>query len=259
MIVVIILYSPTCKCYNVINEVIEMYRVALCEDEAHCSAELETACHAIFEKLMIEYELDVFDSSEAFLHAFSEEHRRFDLMLLDIVMAQPNGMELAQRIRQEGAEGAIVFVTSNRDYALQGYDVRALHYLMKPVDQAVLERVISADYQERFQTSFFVFEMGQQKLRVALKDIITLETVGRRVAVTLRGDTVFFSGKLTTLLALLPMEQFVRCHQAFALNIRNVRELTGNEAVTVTGKCVPVSRSFTKDVQRAFVRCLRGF
>ena len=149
MIVFFILYYHTLKCYNVTEEVIGMYRVALCEDDAHCSVELETVCRAIFDKLMIEYELDVFDSSEAFLHAFSEEHRRFDLMLLDIVMAQPNGMELAQRIRREGAEGAIVFVTSNRDYALQGYDVGALHYLMKPVDQAVLERVISADYQER--------------------------------------------------------------------------------------------------------------
>lgn len=235
-----------------------MYRVALCEDEACFSAELEKVCHAIFDKLMIEYELDLFDSSDAFMRVFSSEHRRFDFMLLDIVMAEPNGMELARLIRQEDTEGAIVFVTSNPDYALLGYDVQALHYLMKPVDAEVLERLIALDYKGRFETSFFVFESGTQKLRVAVKDIISLETIGRRVAVTLHGETVYYSGKLSDLLVKLPKEQFIRCHQAFALNIRNIRELNQHEAISVNGKSIPVSRSFTKDVQRAFAKVLRG-
>lgn len=235
-----------------------MYRVALCEDEACFSVELEKICRAIFDKVMIEYELDLFESSDAFMRAFSSEHRRFDLMLLDIVMAEPNGMELAHLIRQEDTEGSIIFVTFNPDYALLGYDVQALHYLMKPVDKDVLERLIVSDYKGRFETGFFMFESGTQKLRVAMKDIISLETVSRRVAVSLHSDTVYYSGKLSDLLVKLPKEQFIRCHQAFALNICNIRELNQHEAIAINGKSIPVSRSFTKDVQRAFAKVLRG-
>lgn len=234
-----------------------MYRVALCEDETAFSVVLEKICQTIFDKLMIDYAIDVFDSSEAFLQAFAKEQRRFDLMLLDIMMHEPNGMELARQIRQSDTDGAIIFVTSNRDFALEGYDVKALHYLMKPVDEEILERLILADYNDRYQTGYFVFESGTQKLRVAVKDIISLETVGRRVAVTLYCETVYYSGKLTELLEQLPKEQFVRSHQAFALNIRNIRELNRNEAITANGKSVPVSRTFAKDVQRAFVKYLR--
>lgn len=234
-----------------------MYRVALCEDEAYYSVELETMCRAILEHLTIEYEITLFRSSKDFLYAFKEEQKRFDLMLLDIVMAAPDGMELARLIRQEDDEGAIIFVTSNPDYAILGYDVQALHYLMKPVDKEVLERLIASDYRGRFQAIFYIFENGTQKLRVAVQDIISLETVGRKVAITLRSGTVYYSGKLTALLSQLPKEQFVRCHQAFALNIRNTQELNYNEAITVSGKSVPVSRTFVKDVQRAFAQYLR--
>lgn len=251
------MYSPTKKCYTQIKAVVHMYRVALCEDEISFAVSLENICRNILEKRMIEYELDLFNSSEAFIRAFSAENRRFDFMLLDIVMAAPNGIELARLIRQEDTEGAIVFVTASRDYALLGYDVQALHYLMKPVEMEILERLITSDYKGRFQNSYFVFETGTQKRRVPVKDIISLETVGRRVAVTLRSETVYYSGKLTQLLAALPREQLVRCHQAFALNIYNIRELNHSEAITINGNSIPVSRTFTKDVQRAFAKCLR--
>lgn len=236
-----------------------MYRVALCEDETIFSVELEKICCTILDKLMIEYEITLFDSSKAFICAFSIEQKRFDLMLLDIIMGDPNGMELARMIRQEDTKVAIIFVTSNRDYALQGYDVQALHYLMKPVDKEILERLIASDYKDRFQTSFVVFKTGTIKRRIAMKDIISLETAGRKVTVTLSGETVSYSGKLTELLDQLPKDQFVRCHQAFALNVRNILELNHNEAITVNGKSIPVSRTFTKDVQRAFAKSVRNW
>lgn len=151
-----------------------MYRVALCEDEAFFSMELGKMCRGILDHLAIEYELIPFNSSKEFLHAFLAMGKRFDLMLLDIVMAEPDGMELAHMIRKDDPNGAIIFVTSNPDYALQGYDVQALHYLIKPAKQEVLERLIKADYHTRFQTNFILFETSTQKVRVALQDIISL-------------------------------------------------------------------------------------
>lgn len=235
-----------------------MYCVALCEDEVRYSKELEEMCCNILDHLAVEYEINLFNSSKDFLSAFTDRGKRFDLMLLDIVMAEPNGMELAHLIRKDDSDGSIIFITSNPDFALLGYDVHALHYLMKPVKQKVLEQLIKADYSNRFQNNFYIFEIGTQKIRVAIEDIVCLETVGRKVAITLLNGIVYYNGKLTELLEQLPKEQFVRCHQAFAINIKNTQELNYNEVITITGKRVSVSRTYTKDVQHAFVKYLRN-
>lgn len=234
-----------------------MYQVALCEDEKLFSQEQEKICRNILDKLNAEYQIDVFDSGQDFMKAFLQKQKRFDLILLDIIMEKPDGMDLARLVRQTDLDAAIIFITSNRDYALQGYDVQALHYLIKPVDSEILEKLIVSDYQGRFQNNFYIFETGAQKLRVAVKDIVSLETVGRQVAVTLLSGTAHYSGKLAELLSQLPQDRFIRCHQAFAINIQNIKELNRQDAIAANGKIIPISRTFAKDVKKAFLKQMR--
>ena len=73
-----------------------------------------------------------FPSAEAFLFAYAED-RDFDILLLDIEMSGEDGISLAKRLRQEGCAAEIVFVTSHFELAGEGYEVDALHYLVKPV------------------------------------------------------------------------------------------------------------------------------
>lgn len=235
-----------------------MYQVAICEDEKVFAEAHEKICRDIFSNLNIEFHISIFDSSVAFLKTSSGARKRYDLILLDIVMDGTNGLELAKTIRESDGEATIIFITSSKEYALQGYDVKALHYLLKPVDSLRLERLILSDYHNKFQINYFVFKSGSQNLRISVKDIIALETVGRRVEITLADRTHTYSGKLTEILSELPREQFVRCHQAFAVNIDSIRELTRQSAIAVNGKEIPVSRTFMKDVQRAFLRQMQG-
>jgi DNA-binding LytR/AlgR family response regulator len=126
---------------------------------------------------------------------------------------------------------------------------------MKPLDGDVLERLIKDDYRRRFQCNFLVFKSGTQTLRLPIRDVICLETVGRRVAVTLPDSTVEYSGKLSDLLE--GKEQLVRCHKAFAINPCNIRELTRTDAIAENGKMIPVSRTYIKDVQKALLKQIR--
>lgn len=234
-----------------------MYKVALCEDEQFFLDAQEKTCRDILEKNGIEYHLDTFGSGTDFLSVFLNTRQCYDLVLLDIVMDGLDGMELAQEIRKQDRQVTIIFITSSMEYALQGYDVNAFHYLVKPLDGDVLERLILSDYRNRFQNSFLTFQSGAHRLRVATKDIVRLETVGRRVAITLVDRVVYYPGKLTELLEKLPADQFIRCHKAFAINIGNTRELTRQSAFSDSGVETPVSRTFVKDVQKAFLRNIR--
>ena len=233
---------------------VRLYTVAICEDEATFRNEQESICRRILEKLGLEHHISVFDTSTDFWDAFSAGIR-FDLILLDIIMDETNGMELAQKIREHDGDAAIVFITSNPGFALQGYDVSALHYLIKPLESDVLERLIMTDYRHRFQCNFLVFKSGPQTLRLPIRDIICLETIGRRVEITLPDKTAHYPGKLSDLLD--GKEQFIRCHKAFAVNPRNIRELTRTDAIATNGKAIPVSRTYIKDVQKALLRQIR--
>ena len=230
-----------------------MYKVALCEDEQVFSDAQEKACRAVLDKLNIEHQIDLYASGEDFLAAFAQRQKRYDLILLDIIMGGMSGMELARKIRESDRDAVIIFITSSREYALEGYDVNALHYLIKPVDESALERLIRAAYTYNLQDSFFVFKTGGLNQRAAVKDIVSLETVGRKVEVSLTDGTLRYSGKLTELLEELPQGRFIRCHQAFAVNIGNIREITRFEVIAQNGTKIPISRAYLKDVQKAFL------
>jgi len=162
-----------------------MYQVALCEDEKIFSETEEKVCREVLEKLNIEYNITTFETSKGFLAAFSGEEKRYDLVLLDIVMDGMNGMELARTIRESDQKAVIIFITSSREFVFEGYNVNALHYLMKPVDAGLLERLITKAYNDKFQNSFYILKSGSQTRRIPVKDIIALEIVGRKVEITL--------------------------------------------------------------------------
>lgn len=230
-----------------------MYRIAICEDEAVFRDEQEAACRRICNELRMEYEITVFETGIAFMAAYSDG-AQFDLLLLDIMMDGLSGMELARRLRGLGSGAAIVFITSNPGYAIEGYDVGALHYLMKPLDSGALGKIIATDYKRRFSRSCLFVKSGTQNLRLTLKDIICLETVGRRVKITTLQGEIDTSAKLVDLLEYLPKELFCRCHVGYVVNLSSIKTLSRTDAVAVNGKVIPVSRAYLKDVEKAFLK-----
>lgn len=232
-----------------------MYRIAICEDEAVFRQEQETICRKICNNLNLEYEITVFETGIDFMKAHSSG-ARYDLLLLDIVMDNLSGMELAHKLREQGSDIAIIFITANPDYAIQGYDVKALHYLMKPLDNKVLCKVIESDYKHRFSQNYLLVKSGTQNLRLLLKDIICLETVGRHVTITTLHGELNIPAKLTNLLESLPKKHFYRCHVGFVINLGNIKTLSRTDAVAVNGKLIPINRTYLKDVEKAFFKLI---
>jgi Response regulator of the LytR/AlgR family len=235
-----------------------MYRIMLCEDDEIFSQAQEKICRDILERLNIKYDITVFSSSTNFLHAFLEQKLRYDLILLDIMMDGIDGITLARQIRSVDKDVAIIFITSTPNYVFHGYDVHALHYLMKPLDAGALAQLIAADYSSRIKSDYILLRSDTGKIQIAVKDIICAETAGRRVKVSFHlNQKVYYDGTLTGLLNELPKELFIQCHKSYAVNIQSVHELTQRDIITLNGLKIPVSRTFAKEVQQAFLQRLR--
>ena len=118
-----------------------MYRVAVCEDEAILCANLCAQCESILDKLKVEHRITSFSSAEKLENALLAGEE-FSLLCLDILMGGKSGMKLAQELRQRDDKTSILFITSSTEFLKDGYSVRPIQYLLKPVQAAELEQKI---------------------------------------------------------------------------------------------------------------------
>lgn len=230
-----------------------MYHIALCDDEAVFADALSTMVKGIMDELCIPYKLDVFSSCEALWDVLRDKPDVYELLLLDIMMNGMNGLELAQTIRRQNEKVTIVFITSTPDFALQGYEVHAFHYLLKPISRKALKTLLKHDSHHTAQLNTLIVREGTVFRQLDIDKINYLETQGRKVAVFLVDDTILISARLPEMENQLPKNRFVRCHQSFILNMDKVAELRYGEAVMNDEKRVPVSRSYLKMVQKSFL------
>ena len=194
-----------------------------------------------------------FQNTGDFLSAFSDGTKRYHLILLDIYMEGMSGLELAKKIRETDKETDIIFLTSSPDFMLDGYDVHALHYLLKPVNTERLGQLIRQVYEEKYQPRYYMLKSGETNRPVDVKDIIALETVGRKVEITTTDGILYCSCKLADLLDDIRMNHLRRCHQAYAVNISQVQEFTRSDIIMKNKKRVPISRPYLNEVKTAFL------
>lgn len=215
-------------------------RIAICDDD---SVQIEYLTREVSAWASLEEKnvrIDAFFSSEAFLFEYSE-NKDYDVLLLDIEMPGMNGMDLAWKLRSEGSLLHIVFITGYADYISEGYDVSALHYLMKPVDREKLFSVLcrSSELIAR-NTKAIIIEVTNGRLKVPLSEIRYIEVFGNYV--TVHGDEEY---KTKATLASFESQlgsSFFRAGRSILINLDKVRKATKKEVFLTTGEILPLSR-----------------
>lgn len=157
------------------------YKAAICDDEALELQYLSALVKSWAEKMGHGIRISVFPSAEAFLFQYEEE-KDFDLLLLDIEMGKMNGVELARKVREENAGIQIVFITAYPDFISEGYEVSALHYLMKPLKEEKLFEVlgraaVNLGKKERYE----IFRTDGETVRVPVSEIVSVEAFSHSV------------------------------------------------------------------------------
>jgi two-component system response regulator LytT len=220
-------------------------------------------------------------ATDALRHLRDEE---FDVVLLDIRMPGLDGMELARVLARFSCPPVVIFVTAHEDHALEAFEVGASGYLLKPVDQARLERVLRRAVSQvpREQPSavsdvaggpsappagsrsddVIAVDTGVTTRFVARSDISWVESAGDYVRLHLRDGTSYL---LRTPMAVLEEEWsghgFVRIHRSYLVSLHDIAELRSEGAhttVRVLGELLPVSRRSVHELRERLVRDVRA-
>lgn len=229
-----------------------MYRFAVCDDSPADRAYVTALIQEWSKNRDTPVQMDGYPSAEAFLFAY-EENNAVDVLLLDIEMGDMSGVELAKRLRQMGAGLQIVFLTGYMEYIAEGYDVEALHYLIKPVDREKLNAVLDRAM-ERLKTreNAILLSLPGGVVRLPLYEIRYLEVMKNYV--TLHAAEEYSVKRSLSELTKELDESFYRIHRSYIVNLRFVKKITRTEVTLKNGKTLPLSRKLYEGLNQALIK-----
>ena len=166
---------------------------------------------------------------------------RWDLIFLDIYMPQLNGIEAAQRLRRMDNECEIVFATTSREHGVEGYELRAMDYITKPISQQDVDEAMDWFFRQRAEkrSELLVRTLDGEKT-IRAKDICYIETSAHTCLIHTPGDCVSIRRSLDELAADLNTA-FFRCHKSFLVNFVHVVRIDKNAFLLDSGDTVPIS------------------
>jgi DNA-binding LytR/AlgR family response regulator len=195
----------------------------------------------------------MFESAEKFKSAWNED-KKYDILLLDIQMSGQSGMDLAREIRQSDTKVMIIFITGFSDYMSDGYDVSALHYLMKPIKEDKLFEVLDKAVKNLTHTEkSIVLTIDNQTYRVPLSEIRYIEAQDHYVIVRTVSQEYKAKMSLSEIEKSLD-SSFFRCQRSFIVNLKAVRKVTRTAVVLDDMKEIPISRNLYEAVNQAIIK-----
>ena len=232
-----------------------MLHITLCDDEKTQLALLYSFVTEWAGQQKYELEISQYQNADRFLF-MQEENPEPDILLLDIDMPGTNGLSLARHLRSKGGAAQIIFITGLTDYILEGYDVEAVSYLIKPVEK---ERLFSCldKAKERCgrKTPALLLETPGGAARVKLSDIYYLESDAHDTQVHSTSGIIRCKigiHELETQLQALSCS-FFKIHRSYLVNLSYVSRITRKDLWMDNGTSLPIARGRWESLNQAYL------
>ena len=227
-------------------------RIAICDDESSQVEWLTNTLSVWADARGHLLHTTGFPSAESFLFHY-EDDKSFDFLLLDIEMGRMNGVELAKQIRNLNREIQIVFITGYMEYIAAGYDVEALHYLLKPVTSEKLYSVLDRGCERiKQQEKTILFNAGDGMVRIPLYEIRYIEV--QKNYVTIHAAEDYTVKKTLGQIEKELDDSFFKTNRSYLVNLRFIKRTTKNDVCLKDGTVIPLSRGLYDAVNRALIR-----
>ena len=241
-------------------------RIAVCDDAPISIGSIEAMLKQYsIEHLHAIHSISTFLSANALLCYLEESNTDFDLYLLDIMMGDQNGIELAKNLRARGFRGKIVFLTASPDYALSAFSVKAAGYLLKPVNPEDLFPVLDEaveDFHLRRSSAykFFSFRTPDGIFTTTFQEILYVEVMGHTPYYHLargsqRGSEMRISFE-DSMAELIQSGCFVRPHRSYLVNAAHIISIGTGKLTLDNGASIPVARMRIAETKAAYRKYL---
>lgn len=229
-------------------------RIVLCDDDHTCCKKYTWMLRNIKEKHSLDYTLEVCNNGKQLLF-LSEDLLSSDIILLDIMMPEIDGISTAKRLRENGIDSKIIFLTSLSDKMLEAFDVFAYHYIIKDtVSKEKFEEIIvrAVEQSEKEDGEQLIFSYRNKNCLIPLRDISYLEVQNHKVFIYYKQEHFEIYDTLNNLEARFSEHGFIRIHKSFIVSLSQIAKLSSSSCLLRSGVILPVGRSYSKAAKERF-------
>ena len=227
------------------------YRIAICDDEQNQIEYITSIVTSWSNHKGHSCEMRTFASAEAFLFEY-EEDKAYDILLLDVEMKNMNGIELAKRIRKDNNRAEIIFITSHFEFVGEGYEVNALHYLIKPISVEKLTQVLTKAAEKlSVEPPSVVISCEGETVKLYEADIRYVESFLHYIVIhtkdkeyKIRENISVFENKVS--------DVFYRIHRSYLVSLKYITRIS-RTSVNIGNTELPLSRGKYDNINRAFI------
>ena len=206
-----------------------MYRIAIVDDDREFVEELKKYINQYGQEEGQEFEISAFCDGAEILENYAPT---YDLILLDIEMPKVNGMDAAEKIREMDENVVLMFITNMAQYAIRGYSVGALDFVMKPISYYTfsmkIKRALKRVRKKELAPVLLTLSNGVKKLEV--RQIYYLEVQNRMLHYYTDEGEFVVRGSLLSAESILPSDVFAKCNHWYLVNLMHVTEVRKNTA-----------------------------
>ena len=227
------------------------YKIAICDDSPVDRQFVTDLVQRWAEQSGHTVQISSFASAESFLFHYAGESD-YDILLLDIEMGAMDGVTMAKKLRQDNDTVQIVFITGFSDYISEGYEVAALHYLMKPLREDKLDAVLNRAVEKLAKNERVLnLKAGSEMVRLPVYQIRYADVFGNYVTIHAQEElTVKMTlGELEKLLD----DRFYRVGRSVVVNLTQISRVTKAEIRLTGGQTIPLPRGAYEGVNRAII------
>lgn len=204
--------------------------------------------HFISETEVLELKAICNNAAEAF--KYLQLHDSVDLLFLDINMPRQSGLDFYKSLKQPPN---VIFTTAYPQFAIEGFEVSAIDYLLKPIAYdrflTAINKVLELNSPNHSEDDFLVLKENKALHKIFYKDIQYVEAFGDYVKVHTEPKTIVTHSTFSNFIDNLP-HYFLRVHKSFSINLNRMSYLSGNQ-ISVNEHMIPIGQTYKKAVLKA--------
>lgn len=232
-----------------------MFQIAICDDNAPTTSEMEQLLNIIGQKDNISLNIDIFFDGLSLCRVI-ESGQVYDLIYLDIEMEKVDGIQTAHLIRKYRLPTLIIYISAYDNYFKQLFEVEPFRFLSKPIDRHLFYQYFqAASIRLKKQKLFFTFHFNRITTKVLVSDIIFIESVKRYIIIHTEYHQYQFIGKMNDIESFFTSDglNFLRIHQSYMINPHYISSICLSKVVLSNNDTLHISAKYQEQVRNKYL------
>lgn len=231
-----------------------MINIVLCDDNK-CDLDI---IKSLLDEINLDFNIKEYTDPKELIKDL-DDNQMFDAFLLDIIMNDINGVDVARHIRKTHESSPIFFITATPEYALKGYEVNAMRYYLKPLNKDQLKDDLYGLLKilDNKKNSYITISNTKGLFKIKISDIYYIESMLRTINIYTKDDTFSTIGKISDFESSLKNNNFIRVHKSFVVNLAYIKNIYKDTITLDNDAEILLSKHRSKEVHARLLKYVK--